>query len=657
MATDLNSLKSKIRVKHSEKLTLGDQFKKALKYRFFLYVNFILITAVLFLSLGVRLNQTVVKAKDLSPGWFEVARTFLDLNEKDRQNSVLQIKQEARDALKPIGNFTLTNGLIEAQIDELDGLFQEWLTTLKPLLVYRFSPNGLISSKNSEDYFTNDLEKILNNLPPLLLKTEQKWDSVSLVRWALKNFGTARIKFALQLVDDSFAWIKKIYPNRDQILQILGNDTRQRILIFNQNIGEARPTGGFIGSYIPIELFKGRLTIGESQSIYNVDGSKPKPLLTHPANWYYALDYNGYGESGIRNINYFQCFPSTASALQREFATSSQGFSADIIVFLNPQLLQSLWPDNLTIQTQTVGEINRFNFLEQVEKLTSPSLLAKDDKNPKAEISVVAEALINNFSKVLDQQSSSELATIMGVNLLARNLQIWFKNSLIQGYWEETGLASTQTCEGKSSIPTVSFLLANLSSDKRNLISKNQFSFYSESVLGGHNIHFTYQQIIPDSPDLLRGFNSDTPLTFVGLQIPKDATKLNVSGNNVLKLPALRQNFMALASSQIGSSPKLLEEAKIVEESMSDLETGFVYFQPDGSQVIGAYIRDTQASKTKFSFFIPNRSGAIKFYSQPGMVNTSLSLGEGVEFKDFPSQKYLTKQDSIAIGTSLILTN
>ncbi len=44
---------------------------------------------------------------------------------------------------------------------------------------------------------------------------------------------------------------------------------------------QSTPLGGK-GSYIPVEIFKARITIEQSQTIYNVDGSKPFELLTHP---------------------------------------------------------------------------------------------------------------------------------------------------------------------------------------------------------------------------------------------------------------------------------------------------------------------------------------------------------------------------------------
>lgn len=661
MSADLNKLKQKLvsdsSLKNEE---IGfynsalQKCRKALKYRFFLIVNIFLLITVLFFSLSVRAVQAQQKVQIASSEWVDIAKTFLEMSDNDKQKSISQIESEIKAIIKPVGQFTGTQDLLNDQIDSANDLMQEWLNTLQPLLAYRLSLDGLVSVKSSNDYFTNDLEKVFESIPTLLQKTKDKWNSFAVIRFILGNFGTAKIKLILQSIDDSLVWADKIYTYREQVLQILGHNTRQRFLIFNQNIGEARPTGGFIGSYIPIELFKGRLTIGKSQSIYNVDDAKLTPLLTHPANWYYAIDYKGAGESGIRNINYFPCFPTTAAALKREFATSPKGFSSDAIVFLNPQFLQSLWPNDLFINIEPVGEINKFNFLEQVEKLTSPSLLAKDDKNPKAEITPIAEAFISNFSKVITAQSSSKIIATVGLSLLKRDLQIWFDNGDIQNLWEDTDLAGRQTCNNKSEIPTVSFLLANISSDKRSLVTNNQFNIYSENTLGGRTVHFGYTQIIPDKPDLLREFNSETPLSFVGLQIPKNATRLTVSGDQVLQFPGLRENFISDLVRQGKGDMKLLAEAKTVQDSMSDLDKGFAYFQPDGSQVVGAYIRDEKVSKLEFSFFLPDSAGAINFYPQPGMVNTDLSLGDGATFNEFPDIKYINNPDSIAIGKTIL---
>lgn len=667
MSANLSALKAKINLDKKEvnnqEENLGlyflDSAKKALKYRFFLYINIFLILSILLTCLAVRLNQTVDNTKLSSPRWTQIAKTFLDMNLEDKDKSISEIRAEVKTILKPVGKFTGTETLINSQIDEFNQLSLEWLDLVGPLLEYRFSLEGLISAKSNNNNFTDDLEKVLNNSQSLILKTKQKWNSLFFIRAILGTLGSDKIKIVLHSIDNLIGFSDEIYNLRDQILQILGHQTRQRILIFNQNIGEARPTGGFIGSYIPVEVFKGRINIGQSQTIYKIDDSKPKPLLTHPANWYYSVDYAGVGESGIRNINYFPCFPTTAKALKREFATSPQGFSSDVIVFLNPQFLQALWPEDLTIEVAEVGEINKYNFLTQIERLTSPSLLAKDIKNPKAEITPIVEGIISNFSKTINSNGVSSIISKVAVALLARNLQIWFNNNTIQNLWENTGLAGRQTCNTSSDIPAVSFLLANLSGDKRSLVTKNQFNIYSESVWGGANIYVNYKQIIPENPGLLRGFNDIAPLSFVGLQVPKNATKLRVQGEQILDLPALRKGFINKVSAINNAEPKVLDEAKIIQDSMIDLEKGFTYFQPDGSQVIGAYIRDEQVSNVGFSFFLPDSSNVssrvINFYPQPGLVNTDLSLGNGAFFKDFPELKYINNQDSVAIGKTLLL--
>jgi hypothetical protein len=614
-----------------------------------------MVLSVLVFSLGVRINQTTTKASELSPEWLSIAKTFLELNKLGKEKAIETLKSEIKNTLLPISKFTLTEEIVNSEINSVSELGQEWLKELEPLLVYRFSLDGLISAKSNSDYFTNDLEKVLNNIQPLLLKTKDKWNSLGTIKWILANFSSIRVKTLIRVIDDIFTWVDNVYPKREELLQLLGHQTRQRFLIFNQNIGEARPTGGFIGSYIPVEVFKGRITIDQSQTIYHVDGSKPFELLTHPASWYYSNEYDLVGEGGIRNINFFPCFPTTAAAVQREFAKSSNGFSSDAIIFINPQFLESVWPNDLIIQDETVGEINKINFLEQIEKLTSPSLNATDLKNPKAEISNVAETFIANFSKILNEKGGADIAYEIALNLLKRDLQIWFNNQNIQTYWEETGLGGTNTCKEKNKTPNASFILANLSADKRNLITQNQFSFSSEKFFNGNRITFNYAQVIPEKVNLLRGYNWLAPLTFVGLQIPDEATEIKIESSQALSFAPLRKNYFFDVTEFYGKEPKYIDEAKTVINSIIEIENGYIYTQPDGSRVVGAYIRDEEISNVKFSFFLPSSVDYINFNSQPGLVSTSLSLGNGINFLDFPEIKYVNNPDSIAIGKTLLI--
>jgi len=140
-----------------------------------------MVLAVLLFSLGVRINQTTVKASELSPEWLSIGKTFLELNKAGKEKAIETLKSEIKDTLLPVTKFTLTEGIVSSEIDSVSELGQEWLKELDPLLVYRFSLDGLISAKSNSDYFTNDLEKVLNNIQPLLLKTQHFNEAPNLI--------------------------------------------------------------------------------------------------------------------------------------------------------------------------------------------------------------------------------------------------------------------------------------------------------------------------------------------------------------------------------------------------------------------------------------------------------------------------------------------
>jgi hypothetical protein len=187
------------------------------------------------------------------------------------------------------------------------------------------------------------------------------------------------------------------------------------------------------------------------------------------------------------------------------------------------------------------------------------------------------------------------------------------------------------------------FLLGNISGDKRSLVTQNQFNIFSETVPTGHKITLKYKQLRPEEPNLQRKFNQRGSFTFVGLQVPKSATNLNVASPQAIYTSFTRPYYQEIFEDRQNEELTILPEIEHLIQTSQNLydpqgnPPGFVYQHLNGSRVLGVYIHDSEPlAEVEFSFVLPEGQDLVRFYGQPGLRQPSLGLGQGVTFYDYP---------------------
>ncbi|MFA5967237.1 MAG: DUF4012 domain-containing protein [Patescibacteria group bacterium] len=118
--------------------------------------------------------------------------------------------------------------------------------------------------------------------------------------------------------------------------KMMGFGTPRYYLILNQNNNELRPTGGFIGSYVLIKLYQGKLESFFVDSTQRIDGQNlyndmalPTPLKGITA--YY----------GIRDANWEPNFPTSVRTIQKLYEQSGGG-TVDGMIALNPGIIEDI---------------------------------------------------------------------------------------------------------------------------------------------------------------------------------------------------------------------------------------------------------------------------------------------------------------------------
>ncbi len=586
------------------------------------------------LTLGVLSNYTFLNLKQSignieanKSSLLEKIKLIIGKNNQDQFFALSEIEDRLISDLEPITNNPIFGAIVKSDISKVKILASRWLDILYPFKSYEFGIGGFESTLPQQKYFTQDVELFFAKSKILISQTR----SELLGFWIYNMFGNIQVKDTLQTINNFVDILDILGQKQDIILTILGHYQSQKIVIFNQNTGEARPTGGFMGSYIPIDISRGQLKIGQSQSIYFFDKGAKSNIISHPAFWYYGFFEGKTDPHGIRNSNVFPCFPDTARLLEREFAKTENGYNIDDVVLISPDYLLGYLPKDFELMISQ-QKVPKDQILKKIEQITA--LEIEDINNPKKQITSIFSLIIRQLPEILRGQALVDLISYTQESLQARNIYTWFRSDKIQKLWQTTGMAGSDTCQNVSDSQIISPLIINLSGDKRNLISSTSFDIKKDN----NSLKIKWTQTLPvDRFDSLqRGYNRDG-IVFVGFQIPLDWKIKNINSNNKLKVPFLRDYYIQQLETENQTNYYTPPEIQAIINSSFDLslqnnDQGFSYLQPDGSQVVGLYIYDNfdkgiASSELELEVGAGNYQN-ILFCGQPGLNNPVLNFND-----------------------------
>jgi hypothetical protein len=630
--------------------------KNQLRQGFFSVITVLLLLVIVFMSFMARLDIAKTQIVENNSFLNLKIKSLIDLTEIDRQNVFKSIKVTLQESIRPLTGFTNTEWLLDKDFDKIEVLTDSWLAALDPLMEYSFTSEGFIHRSNPDKVFTQDLEVFFDILPRLQSETEKLWGEMWVYRLLINSSNQEKAKSSLERAEVFISNISSIFKIKPLILKILGHYSTQRMVIFNQNVGEARPTGGFIGSYIPLDITQGKIKMGESQSIYYIDGQSKSGVISHPAVWYSNKDENINNFAGVRNLNMLSCFPDTAKTIENEFSNSGNGYTIDQLLMINPQMIQSILPDDFTFNVSGIGNITKNNFLDEVERLSSFG--APDKSNPKSLVGPIFEALLIKIPEIVKSVGLGDIITKIFKSLKSRDINLWFRDVELQQVSSRLGFASEQVCAKSKNSLIITPLIANISGDKRGLISENNFSLQAKSEWGGTTFYVTFIQNLPESKNLQRVFNTISTFNMIALQIPQNAFNIKISSDNIINLPYLRENYVKNVTQENTKSVIIPTNIQTTIQTGRDLEKGgFTYNQADGSLVAGAYISDNSVGETKvnFEFTLPLGSEErIDFFGQPGLNQPSLFIGEGLDVYKNQHIRHISNPQTIQSGVTLI---
>jgi hypothetical protein len=292
--------------------------------------------------------------------------------------------------------------------------------------------NNLSTTERPSSSITNDLVAIqpdLSNVNQNLKSALASFNQVN--SGLLPKDVREQFKAAVSALEDITEKFTQLETDIPAILSLLGNDRVHRYLILVQNNYELRPTGGFIGNLIFVEVREGYMTLFEKHDVYDYDGQLSNPAEVPP-------EYIGFvNELGIRDSNYIPNFPTSAEMIDNLLQRAG-GPSSDTIVAVDHTVLNDLLKHSgaITLEGYPNGEITAENFSIVLTYLIEANKL--QNVNDKAILVGFVEDL---KTKLLANKDIANLFRILSINVQTKHIQLYSKDSRIQSIFERYGVA------------------------------------------------------------------------------------------------------------------------------------------------------------------------------------------------------------------------
>src|SRR3989338_6904355 len=367
---------------------------------------------------------------------------------QDAADSFSNLEQELSllsDAIKPLDESNLQTGLALARaggsLSFAGELLAGGIAGIVELPLAFVNLSTLNSSRGGDDLSTGDNSANLRSVighslnqfrwaREHLLSAKSELDSVtkeSLPDRYRDSFDGAlsRLTEALQSLEYILGFTAALEP--------ITREYQANVLFVFQNAAEARPSGGFIGSYGILKLKDGTPTSLLVESIYEIDG-RLKESLVPPA----PLGGIAGNRCAIRDSNWWPDFRVSAQNIER-FYEWEGGQSVDLIVAVTPEVLRRVLAVTGEIELADYAvKVNAANFSEVVQYQTSYNYDLAENK-PKKFLADLSRHVFEQIPQ-LPLQGKLEVFALLLESAAQKDLMFYSRHALVQERLRNLGL-------------------------------------------------------------------------------------------------------------------------------------------------------------------------------------------------------------------------
>lgn len=309
------------------------------------------------------------------------------------------------------------------------------------------------SNKSLTDILAIDLQ----NVELAIQKISEANDNLNKVN---ATFLPAEYREALPQIKENLnklnAFLNNISSHFPAILELLGDRYPHRYLILLQNDTESRPTGGFIGSIMIVDINDGVVTKADFHDVYKYDGQlnehidAPEDIEQITSEW------------RLRDSNYSPDFAISAEKAAW-FLQKSKGPSVDSVIAINQSAIGDLVAEMGPIEVEGLNypiDSNNFQFI--LGYLIESKQFGEN--NPKEILTHTIRAF---RKKIIEHNNPQSLLALLSYEIRDQKIMFYSRDKEVQALFEELRLTPHQAVleEGEDYMQVVATSIGGNKSD------------------------------------------------------------------------------------------------------------------------------------------------------------------------------------------------
>ncbi|MFC1656321.1 DUF4012 domain-containing protein, partial [Patescibacteria group bacterium] len=235
-------------------------------------------------------------------------------------------------------------------------------------------------------------------------------------------------------LDELVVTVQEVQERIPAILNMLGDRYPHRYLVLLQNNTESRPTGGFIGSYLIVDVNDGYIEKAEFHDVYENDGQlhefieAPNEIAALTDNW------------RMRDSNYSPHFPLSA-AKAAWFLEKEEGPGVDSVIVINQSILADLLTLTGPIEVEGLpAPLTSENYHTVLTYIVEAKL--DGDQTPK---DIIGRIIPQLQTKIYDSASFKSLFTVVQRGISQKYIMGWSKDENVQNFFHDIGMSGEVT--------------------------------------------------------------------------------------------------------------------------------------------------------------------------------------------------------------------
>jgi len=288
--------------------------------------------------------------------------------------------------------------MLEKLVSSGDNLEKARVTTIDIMYeIYDRLPYSFDVKDKGDNFFTiidtlNSEEKKIKSICLDIKKSREDFDIGYEKLQKRKEVDFANIGIKLHKLEESVCFFS---DNLENIKKLLGSERTMKYLILLQNSSEQRSSGGFVGSYLVLDIFESKIKNIKFKDVYELDNNFYSEIKSP-----IGLDKLAPNLK-MRDANIYSDFRQTGRDMAK-FYEKQGGETVDVVIAIDDKMLEKLLKNFGNIEIQD----NVFLTHENYKILLSFFIEKKiaGEKQPK----IIIDNMINKIIQDLDYKNSKE---------------------------------------------------------------------------------------------------------------------------------------------------------------------------------------------------------------------------------------------------------